>query len=103
MLFGRNWKKVSAYVKTRTPFQVKAHAKRLESAMKRERHKKKEKVVYDHLTQKEVYTSRDYVFKIAHIGNTGVGRRALVARCAHNDFSGRVMDSLSVKFVLLII
>ena len=52
-LFGYNWKQVSAYVKTRTPLQVKTHAKRLESAKKRERHKNEERVIYEYLTQKE--------------------------------------------------
>jgi len=53
VFFGYNWKKVSAYVETRTPLQVRMRAKRLESAKKKERHKKEERIIYDYLTQKE--------------------------------------------------
>jgi len=106
-LFGKNWKKVSAYVETRTPSQVKTHARSLENAKKREKKKKKkkkeERVAYDYLAKKKAYTCRDYCFRIVHIGNTGVGKKSLLGRYVYDDFSGRTMDFMSINFVLLII
>lgn len=52
-LYNKDWKKISESVGTRTSLQVRSHNQKMEEAKKKEKHRDKQKIVYDFLADKE--------------------------------------------------